>query len=120
MHFPMLTFTGASALESVFIWLATVAFLVGGVVNATGHRKIRADFVRLGFPGWWCWVTAALEVATALLLLGAGTRYVGAALGACVMLAAIAAIVRIRAYRELAPPLLFLSLLAVASLTDWA
>lgn len=116
MHF----FTGASALESSFILLAAVAFLGGGVVNATGHRKIRADFERLGFPGWWCWVTAALEVATALLLLGSPTRYVGAALGACIMFAAIAAIVRIRAYRELAPPLVFLSFLAVAILSGHA
>jgi hypothetical protein len=115
MHVPIRTFTGAFAPESLFIWLAAVAFLAGGAINATGHRKIRAGFERLGFPGWWCWVTAALEVATALLLLWPGTRYVGAALGACIMFAAIAAIVRARAYRELAPPLLFLSFLAVAS-----
>jgi hypothetical protein len=116
MHF----FAGASALESSFILLAAVAFLGGAVVNATGHRKIRADFERLGFPGWWCWVTAALEVATALLLLGSGTRYVGAALGTCIMFAAIAAIVRIRAYRELVPPLVFLLFLAVAILSRHA
>ena len=116
MHF----FTGASALQSSFILLAAVAFLAGGVVNATGHRKIRAGFERLGFPGWWCWVTAALEVATAVLVSAASTRYLGAALGTCVMVAAIAAIVRVRAYRELAPPLVFLSFLAVAVLSGRA
>jgi uncharacterized membrane protein YphA (DoxX/SURF4 family) len=120
MHFPFQIFTGETALDSVFVWLAAAAFLAGGIVNATGHRKIRASFERLGFPAWWCWVTAILEVATALLLIGSGTRFIGVALGACIMLAAIAAVLRIRNYRELPPPLLFLLLLMLAGLGGYA
>ncbi|MEF0940876.1 DoxX family protein [Rhizobium sp. BR 362] len=108
-------FTGTTSLDAVLIWLAAGAFLVGAIVNASGHPKIRASFVRLGFPFWWCWVTAAFEFVTGVLLITAGTRYIGVALGACIMLAAIAAIVRIRNYRELPPPLVFLLLLALAS-----
>ncbi|MDP9810195.1 putative membrane protein YphA (DoxX/SURF4 family) [Rhizobium tibeticum] len=109
-------FTGAP-LDTIFIWLAAGAFLVGAIVNASGHPKVRAGFVRLGFPFWWCWVTAAFELVTGVLLITAGTRYIGVALGACIMLAAIAAIVRIRNYRELPPPLAFLLLLALASVS---
>jgi uncharacterized membrane protein YphA (DoxX/SURF4 family) len=114
MLLPFDIFTGATRLETASVWLAASAFLIGGFVNAIGVQKIRTSFERLGFPGWWCWVTAAIEVATACLLIGAGTRTVGIILGACTMLAAIAAIVRIRHYRELPPPLLFLVFLTLA------
>jgi hypothetical protein len=107
-------FTGTTSLDTILVWLAAGAFLVGAVVNASGHSKIRAGFVRLGFPFWWCWVTAVFELMTTVLLVTAGTRYIGVALGACIMLAAIAAIVRIRNYRELPPPFVFLLLLALA------
>ncbi len=107
-------FTGTTSLDTILVWLAAGAFLVGAVVNASGHSKIRAGFVRLGFPFWWCWVTAVFELMTTVLLVTAGTRYIGVALGACIMVAAIAAIVRIRNYRDLPPPFVFLLLLALA------
>ncbi|MBB4566659.1 DoxX family protein [Rhizobium leucaenae] len=110
-------FAGTASLDTVLIWLAAGAFLVGAIVNASGHPKIRAGFMRLGFPFWWCWVTAAFELVTGVLLVTAGTRYIGVTLGACIMLAAIAAIVRIRNYRELPPPLMFLLLLVLASVS---
>jgi hypothetical protein len=116
MNFPFQIFTGVTVLDTVFVWLAAAAFLVGAVVNASGHSKIRASFVTLGFPFWWCWVTALLELLTALLLVSAGSRFIGIALGACIMLAAIAAVIRIGNYRELPPPMLFLLLLLLASL----
>lgn len=115
MKLPVQFFTGATTLDAVLVWLAAGAFLVGAVTNATGHPKIRASFVRLGFPAWWCWVTSAVELLTTLLLVTAGTRYAGVALGTCIMLAATVAIVRIRHYRELPPPLVFLMLLTLVS-----
>jgi hypothetical protein len=120
MHLPIQIFTGKTSLGAILVWLAAGAFLAGGIANATGHQTIRAGFERLGFPAWWCWVTAALETATALLLIGSGTRYFGLALGACIMLAAIAAVLRIRRYRELPPPLVFLLLLILAGLGGYA
>ena len=116
MHLPIQIFTGATLLDTVFVWLAAAAFLVGVIVNASGRPAIRANFVRLGFPSWWCWVAAALELLTVALLITEGARYAGVALGACIMLAAIAAIIRIRNWRELPPPFVFLVLLGLASL----
>ncbi len=117
MSLPMKLFTGTTSLDTILVWLAAGAFLVGAVVNASGHPKIRAGFVQLRFPFWWCWVTAAFELATAVLLVTAGTRYIGIVLGACIMLVAIAAIFRIRNYRELPPPFVFLLLLALAGIS---
>lgn len=120
MNFSVQLFTGTTVLDTVFVWLAAAAFFVGAAINASGHPKIRATFVRLGFPFWWCWVTSALEFATAVLLVTAGTRAIGIGLGACIMLAAIAAILRIRYLRELPPPLVFLALLALAGIGSHA
>ena len=120
MDIPVQIFTGTTVLNTVLVWLSAAAFLVGAMVNMSGHSKVRAGFVQLGFPFWWCWVTGALELLTAVLLVTAGGRYIGVALGACIMFAAVAAIVRIRNYRELPPPMLFLLLLMLAGASGHA
>jgi uncharacterized membrane protein YecN with MAPEG domain len=106
--------------ETVWIWLAAAAFFAGGIVNATGVSKIRDSFADLGFPAWWCWITGALELATALLLLFHASRAYGVALGACIMIAALAAILRQKAYGHLPAPLLFLFLLVSAGISHHA
>ncbi|MFB2564183.1 DoxX family protein [Rhizobium sp. IMFF44] len=120
MNLPVQIFTGTTVLNTVLVWLSAAAFLVGATINMSGHSKIRAGFVQLGFPFWWCWVTGALELLTAVLLVTAGSRYIGVALGTCIMLAAIVAVVRIRNYRELPPPMLFLLLLMLAGVSGHA
>ena len=117
MNFPTEIFTGATAFDTVFVRVAAGAFLVGAIINASGHRKIRMSFAKLGFPFWWCWVTSALEFLTAALLIISATRMIGVGLGTCIMLVAIAAIVRIRNYKELSPPVLFLVLLFLAAIS---
>lgn len=111
---PFLFLTG----ETLLAGLAVLAFLAGGIANATGNPKIRESFNHLGFPGWWCWVTAVLEIAVALLLAFPATRIVGACIGALIMLVAIGAILRARLPRKLPPPLIFLALLGLVVLTS--
>jgi DoxX-like family len=98
------------------VWPAALAFLAGGIANAIGHPTIRASFVRLGFPGWWCRVTAALEIVAALSLLVPETRVIGIALGGSIMVVAIAAILAHRLYGHLPPPILFVLLLTLAAI----
>lgn len=100
--------------------LAAAAYLVGGVVNASAARPIRQKFVRYGFPWWWCWVTAALEILTALLLVLRPTFTIGVILGACIMLAALIAIVRARDFRHIPPPAVFLLLLSTAAFVQFS
>ncbi|TFF22098.1 hypothetical protein E3C22_15800 [Jiella endophytica] len=106
--------------EPLAAWLAAAAFAAGGIANATGHPKIRASFTNLGFPGWWCRVTAVLELIVAMLLLLPATRVFGVALGTCIMAAAVWAILSRRLYGHLPPPILFLLLLALAALGQTA
>jgi hypothetical protein len=94
---------------------AAAAFLVGSVVNATARKPIREEFVRYGFPWWWCWVTALLEFLTAILLVGRSTFAIGAVLGFCIMVAAIFAVVRARDFAHIPPPAVFLLLVLIAA-----
>jgi len=95
--------------------IAAAAFLIGAVVNASARKPIREEFVRYGFPWWWCWVTALLEFTTAVLLLLRPTFTLGVVLGVCIMVAAIIAILRARDYRHIPPPAIFLLLLVIAA-----
>ena len=96
-------------------FVAAAAFFLGGVINASGRTAVREEFVRYGYPPWWCWVTAILEIATAVLLVLRPTFAMGAALGACIMVAAIVAVVRAGNVRQIAPPAVFLLLLIIAA-----
>ncbi|UHS59931.1 DoxX family protein [Agrobacterium vaccinii] len=100
--------------------LAAAAFLLGAVINASGRKAVQDEFVRYGFPSWWCWVTATLEFLTAVLLVLRPTFAFGVVLGACIMVAAIIAIVRARDFRHLPPPSVFLLLLIIAALVQIA
>lgn len=108
------------SLDDAATLAASAAFLLGAVVNASGRKAVREQFVRYGFPSWWCWVTAILEFLTAVLLVLRPTFAFGVVLGACIMVAAIIAIVRARDFRHLPPPSVFLLLLIIAALVQIA
>ncbi|MBX5165442.1 MULTISPECIES: DoxX family protein [unclassified Rhizobium] len=95
--------------------VAAAAFLLGAVINAFGRKGVQEEFVRYGFPSWWRWVTAMLEFVTSALLVLRPTFAIGAALGACIMVAAIFAVVRARDFRHIPPPAAFLLLLIIAA-----
>ncbi|RXT29819.1 hypothetical protein B5P46_01735 [Rhizobium leguminosarum] len=73
-------------------------------MNASGRKAVQEEFVRYGFPSWWCWITAILEFLTALLLVLRPTFAIGVMLGACIMVAAILAAIRARDFRHIPPP----------------
>jgi hypothetical protein len=100
-------------------FLAAAAFLLGAVINASGHKVVREQFVGYGLPSWWCWITAILELLTAVLLVLRPTFAIGVALGSCIMVAAIAAVIRARDFRHMPAPSLFLLLLIIAALVQF-
>ena len=100
--------------------LAAATFLLGAAINASGRKAVQGEFVRYGFPSWWCWITAILEFLTAILLVLRPTFVPGVALGACIMVAAIIAIIRARDFRHLPPPSVFLLLLIIAALVQFS
>jgi hypothetical protein len=103
------------SLGNVWTLAAAAAFLVAGAINASAPKAVREQFVRYGFPYWWCWVTALLELLTSALLVLRPTFTIGVVLGGCIMVAAIAAIVRVRDFRHILPPAAFLLLLVIAA-----
>lgn len=73
---------------AVLAWLLAAFFIVGAVINCALPVSIRKDYERWGYPDWFHYVTAALELVVAALLLVPASRPLGAALGTAVMAAA--------------------------------
>jgi hypothetical protein len=98
--------------HAVSIWLLVAAFAAAGLINAIGMPAVKSNFVRWGYPHWWCYFTGGLEiVAAALIALPAG-REAGLILGAVIVAAAILTVLRHREFSHLAPLGVFAALLA--------
>ena len=104
-------------LHAVAVWLLVAGFAGAGAFNALGREGTRRDFVRWGYPAWWCRVTGVLELGTAVLIALHACRPVGLGLGAAVIAAGVATVLRQRDWRHLPPLGLFAVVLAVAAAT---
>jgi hypothetical protein len=101
-------------IHTVSIWLLVAAFFGAGLINAIGTRATREGFVRWGYPSWWHWVTAGLELLSAILIALPPGRPGGLALGATIIVVASLTVLRHREYVHLAPLGVFLALIALA------
>ena len=97
--------------HAALLWFLVAAFFGAGLFNAVGTSGTRSDFVRWGYPAWWCRVTGGLEMVTALLIATPATRLVGVVLGAVIVLVAVVTVVRHRDLSHLAPLGVFAALL---------
>jgi hypothetical protein len=98
---------------NVVAWLLALAFTGAGIGNAAGGAAIQAQFQRWGYPAWWNFITAALELLDAVLIVFPETRIFGLALGAMVMIAATATVIRRREYKHLPPCVVFVVLIGI-------
>ncbi|MCW5710800.1 DoxX family protein [Shinella sp.] len=78
----------SSRLAALLAWPLAAFFLFGAYGNAFLSADNAAAYERWGYPDWFPYLTAALELAAALLLIPVATRRLGAALGTAVMAAA--------------------------------
>jgi len=99
--------------SSIFAWLLAVAFTGAGIANAVGGETIQSQFQRWGYPAWWNFMTAAVELLDAVLIVRPETRILGLALGAVIMFAATATVIWRREYKHLPPCLAFVTLIAI-------
>lgn len=60
--------------------LLTLAFLGAGGAKLSGAEQMVQNFARMGLPTWFLYVTGAIEVLAAILVLIPKTRAFGAAL----------------------------------------
>ena len=101
--------------HAALLWFLVAAFLGAGLFNAVGTSGTKSDFVRWGYPAWWCRVTGGLEMVTALLIAVPATRLVGVILGTLIVVVAVATVVRHRDLSHLAPLGVFAALLILVA-----
>ena len=101
-------------IANILARLVAAFFAIGAVTNWTLPGTFRQNYARWGYPGWFHYVTAVLELAVAIFLFFPSTRVAGAALGVAVMAAAIATLLRHREYSRAVVPAVVLMLTAIA------
>ncbi len=97
--------------HTALLWLVVAAFFGAGLFNAIGTPATQNNFVRWGYPRWWCRVTGGLEMASAVLIALPATFKLGLILGAVIIVAAVFTVLRHREFSHLAPLSLFVALL---------
>ena len=98
---------------NVVAWLLALAFIGAGIGNAAGGAAIQAQFQRWGYPAWWNFVTAALEIFDAVLIVLPETRIFGLALGAALVIAATGTVLWRREYKHVLPCVAFIALVGI-------
>lgn len=104
-------------LHTASLWLLVVAFFCAGLFNAIGTPATKSDFVRWGYPAWWCRVTGGLEMVSAVLIALPVTRLIGVIFGGIIIAVAVMTVVRHRDLSHLAPLSLFAALLVLVVAT---
>jgi len=98
-------------------WALAGFFVIGFFINTFAVNTVVPEYRRWGYPGWFHLVSGGMDLAVALLLPATATRPFGVALGALIMLVAVATVVRHREYRRALPPLIVGTLLTVVGVT---
>ncbi len=103
-------------LHTVSVWLLVAGFFGAGLFNAIGTPATQAGFVRWGYPAWWCRLTGAFEMASAVLVAFPAGREAGLMLGTVIVAAAVLTVLRHREFPHLVPLGAFVALLALAGI----
>ncbi|OOY28421.1 hypothetical protein BMI90_07025 [Thioclava sp. L04-15] len=102
-------------LKSSLTWLLVVFFVFGGLGNIFISNEQAASYIRWGYPGWFHYLTAALEISTAGLISTRKFRNLGFALGGSIMIAAAATTLFHREYIHAAPSITALLFTVIAA-----
>ncbi|WP_069266684.1 DoxX family protein [Paraburkholderia nodosa] len=103
-------------IHTVSIWLLAAGFFGAGLFNAIGTSASQSDYARWGYPRWWCRLTGALEMLSAVLIALPATRMIGLALGALIIAAAVLTVLRHRDFSHLVPLGVFVVVIALAGI----
>ena len=105
-------------ISSILAWLLAAFFLFGAYGNALISEENAAAYAAWGYPGWFHYITAILELAAGLLLIRTATRPLGAGLGAIVMAAAtLTTLLNVDYGHSVAPSIVLLVSLIVLGLS---
>ena len=89
---------------TLLFWALAAFFFYGALNNFLARGTLRETYRRWGYPDGFHYVTAALEFIAAILLAMPSTRLFGAALAACVMVAAITTLLRAGLHKQALAP----------------
>jgi len=68
--------------QRIALWilsgLLAAAFVLSGGTKLSGPEEMANNFIRWGYPSWFMYVTGAIELVAAVMLLIPRTRFVGA------------------------------------------
>jgi hypothetical protein len=99
-------------------WLLAAFLLFGAFGNAFPSAEITESYARWGYPNGFNYVTAAVELLSALLLPALATRFVGAGLATLSMAAATVTVAYFGEYAHaILPACVMLVSLAVAAVS---
>jgi hypothetical protein len=96
-----------------------VFFVVGSLSNIFAPGSIYEEYLKWGYPRWFHFVTGALELTAAMLIIRAPSRLLGSALGCTVMLAAVATVIIHGQYGHAVLPLVAATLSLVVGWISW-
>lgn len=105
------------AVYDLMAWALAAFFTVGAIGNWLAPGHVRADYIRWGCPDWSHRVTGVLELVVAILLIAAMSRIWGMALGAAIMVATIATLLRHQEFRHALLPAGVLMMIAITALS---
>lgn len=109
-----------SVITWTFTLLLAFAFVGDGLAKLGAQPVMVREFRAFGYPLWFMYLTGALEVVCALLVLFPRFAHVAAGLLACVMLGALYSdLAHGRLAMAVPPLLLFVLALAVGTLRGW-
>ena len=100
-------------------WLAyamAALFVIGGLVNLKPPQAFADSYARWGYPPWWHYVTATIELIGGVLLVPPQTRFWGAMLLSLLSLAAIGTLVRHGEFKRVPPGLLLFAGTAILAI----
>jgi uncharacterized membrane protein YphA (DoxX/SURF4 family) len=111
-------------IKMIATWVLTVllalAFFAAGFAKLAGAARMVAQFTTFGYPIWFMYVTGAIEVMSAILILVPRFAAVGAGLIVCVMIGAIVALLSHGQASMIGAPVVLLILaVLVGTLRGW-
>jgi hypothetical protein len=99
--------------QPILSWALAAFFALASWLNAFDPKSIAA-YQTWGYPNWFHFVTAGMELTTSALLIVAVTRMYGASLGCVVMIGAVLTLFIHGEYgHAILPTVIFASLMAV-------
>lgn len=101
--------------RAILAWLLAIFFLVGAFGNTFVSPEIAADYARWGYPAGFHYLTAIMELATAVMLIIKPLRLYGALLGSAVMAAAVATVVVHGEFSHAVPPAVVLAVCVIVA-----